>query len=179
MLGNFPNCLNGFTLLAANDGQPYHVDTGGGTSYGIVRANWSRWIKRPATLADMQAITQDAAAPLYQAWFWQTIDGDALPDGVDLMVFDFGVTSGETTSAKLLQQVVREDQDGWIGPDTLAAVARHDPDILVGMLAWRQEEYYRACVEFPTDGKGWLARLDRRVTAALAMIRATAAPPTA
>ena len=179
MQGKFTDCLMGFTLLPENDGQPFHTtsgDSGGTTSYGIVRDNWSRWIKRPATDADMMAITPATAAPLYEAWFWKTVEGDALPAGVDVMVFDHGVLAGESTSARQLQEVVRTQADGWIGPATISCVMARDPAALIGMLAYRQEAYYRSLSSFSRFGNGWLARIDRRVAAALAMSRVPSSP---
>jgi lysozyme family protein len=173
MKDNFIACLHNFTLLPGNDGQPFHVDSGGGTSYGVTRANWSRWIKHPASDADMEAITAPGTTQFYEAWYWKTISGDALPLGVDLMVFDHGIMSGEATSARALQQVVRSTVDGWVGLNTLAQVAKLDPSVLIGMLAWRQEEYYRSLDSFTINGNGWLARLDRRVIAATGMLRKT------
>lgn len=172
MKGNFSACL-AFTLLPQNDGQPYHVDSGGGTSWGVTRSTWSRWIGRNATPATMKALAKAAVTPLYQAWYWNTIDGDALPLGVDLMVFDMGVNCGEEMSAKILQKALGftdDDVDGYIGPETLAAVAKCAPTELVGLLTIAQETYYRSCSEFPVDGNGWLARLERRAAAAKAMI---------
>ena len=170
MQDNFLNCLNKFTLLPDNDGQPFHVDSGGPTSYGVTRANWSRWIKHPASDDEMRSLSAAAVVPLYEAWYWNTIKGDALPIGVDLMVFDHGVMSGEHTSVQQLQQVLRVDQDGWVGEQTIAAASAHPPAVIVGMLAWRQEEYYRSLAAFSINGNGWLARLDRRVAMAIRLI---------
>ena len=47
----------------------------------------------------------------------------ALPAGLDLEVFDFGVNSGPAESVKTLQRLVGVTQDGSVGPITLAAVA--------------------------------------------------------
>jgi lysozyme family protein len=175
MNDNFDPCLD-FTLLPDNDGAPYHVDSGGGTSWGVTRETWSRWIGHPASVADMKAITKSSVSGLYHAWFWHTIAGNSLPLGVDLMVFDMGVTSGTHHPAVQLQEAIGftgDDVDGDIGPETLAATQKVDPIKLIELLTAAQESYYRSCREFPVDGNGWLARLQRRSVAARAMIPAS------
>lgn len=172
MRGNFASCLD-FTLLPGNDGQPFHVDSGGATSWGVTRANWSRWIGRNASVADMKLVTKQMTFDLYYTWFWRTIAGDSLPSGLDLMVFDMGVTCGEPRSAILLQQVLGftgHDLDGDIGPLTLGRLngAESLTDI-IDRLSGAQEHYYRGCSTFDVNGNGWLARLARRKAAAHAM----------
>ena len=170
--GNFLPCLNGFTLLPAHDGQPYHVtpgDPGGATSYGITIATYGTYLGHPATTAQMQALDAASVAPIYQALVWNNVAGDALPLGVDLMVFDHAVLGGTATSAKALQQVLRVTVDGDIGPITEAA-ASGGGEVLIGKLAWNQELEYRSDADFSLFGNGWLARLDARVAAALAML---------
>jgi len=50
-----------------------------------------------------------------------------LPVGVDLSVFDYGVNSGPSRSAKDLQHVVGAKVDGVIGAATIAAVKAVSP----------------------------------------------------
>lgn len=172
MQSGFETCLN-FTLSPANDGQPFHVDTGGATSWGVTRAVWSRWIGRPASVDDMKAVTRSSVSGLYRAWYWNTIAGDKLPAGLDLMTFDMGVTAGEHSAAVQLQQVLGftgDDVDGHIGPITLSRAASEVTADVIERLTHRQEFYYRSCSTFSTNGNGWLNRLQRRSTAALAML---------
>lgn len=176
MRSNFQACVN-FVLDPENDGQGYHVDSGGITAWGVTRATWSRWIGRPATTLDMKLLTREATFPMYHAWFWATVAGDALPLGLDLMIFDQAVNSGEHQSGVLLQEVLGftgEDVDGAIGPNTLARVADAALDELIDKVAVRQEQFYRSLREFPLDGHGWINRLNRRHSAALAMLTAPA-----
>jgi lysozyme family protein len=172
MHANFSAALD-FMLLPANDGQPYHVspgDNGGATAWGVTRATWSRWIGRPASNADMQALTAASTTGMYRCWYWNTVSGDSLPSGLDLMTFDAAVLGGEATAAMQLQALVGADQDGQIGPLSLAAIQQHDPTTLINRLQSAQEQHYRSLSTFAEFGNGWLARLDRRTTAALALL---------
>jgi lysozyme family protein len=118
----------------------------------------------------MQALDAASVAPIYQALVWNKVAGDALPRGVDLMVFDHAVLGGTATSAKALQEVLRVAVDGDIGPITKGAAKAASGVLLIGKLAWNQEMEYRSDADFSLFGNGWLSRLDARVAAALAMI---------
>lgn len=175
MRSNFQACM-GFVLDPDNDGQPYHVDSGGPTAWGVTAATWSRWIGRPATAEDMKVLTPQATVPMYNAWYWVTIAGDSLPIGLDLLVFDHGVNAGQHESGVLLQEVLGftgANVDGAIGPHTLAAVQDAALGELIDKLAVRQEQFYRSLRQFDLYGHGWINRLDRRHSKAIAML----APP--
>lgn len=172
MINGFAPSLN-FTLLPDNDGQGYHDtpgDPGGSTAWGVTQTSWSAWIGRPASIATMRALTPAAVTGFYRSWYWNTIDGDNLPSGVDLMVFDNGVLSGVETSAKQLQALLGVDVDGEVGPITLAAAQQIDLSALVSRLQAAQDAYYRTLPGFAEFGDGWLSRLERRAAAALAML---------
>ena len=162
-----------FTLLPSNDGQKFHDtpgDPGGATAWGVTQQSWSSWIGRPASIADMQALTATEVGSFYRYRYWNTIDGDNLPPGVDLMVFDNGVLSGPVTSAKQLQELLGVKVDGEIGPITLAAAQQSNAYTLITRLRTAQANHYRSLSDFPEFGKGWLSRLDRRADAAMAML---------
>ena len=162
-----------FTMLPDNDGQPYHVDSGGPTSWGVTRANWARWTGQPISVDSMRALTKEMVVPIYQAWWWHPISGDSLPAGVDLMVFDAGVNTGIHAAAVQLQQVLGfsgTDVDGDIGPETLGHANATDSRTLIAQLGHRQDFFYRGCHDFDLNGHGWLARLQRRTNAAYAML---------
>lgn len=171
MRGNFSACAD-FTLAAPQDGQPFHItadDPGGATAWGITRATLSRWRHSPASLDDVKELTITEARKIYKAWYYDTISGDDLPAGVDLMVFDHGVVAGEVCSAKLLQKALNVDADGAIGPVTMEAVNAVPPAALVSRLRTYQEQDFKSKADFYAFGHGWLNRLFRRYNAATAM----------
>ena len=87
--------------------------------------------------------------------------GDVLPDGVALMVFDFGVNAGQGTSARELQAIVGVAVDGVVGPLTALATKGADPAALIGALHDAHESHYRVLPDYLDFGAGWLARLKR------------------
>jgi lysozyme family protein len=180
MLANYASCV-GFTLEPDNDGQPLHItafDHGGATAWGITRTTLSRWLCRPATTADLLALTKETAGEIYRSYYWDTIAGDVLSVGVDLMVFDAGVMSGNVRSAKILQDVLHVKDDGHIGPITLAAMTAMQSDILICELRAAQENYYRGLAQFTKFGRGWINRMHRRAVLAITMALSAPLPTT-
>ena len=69
-------------------------DPGGATNLGITLDTLSSWLGRVATKADVLALKVSDVGPIYRRRYWDTIEGDELPDGLDYAVFDFAVNSG-------------------------------------------------------------------------------------
>jgi uncharacterized protein (TIGR02594 family) len=89
-------------------------------------------------------------------------------------VFDYGVNSGISRSAKLLQTLTGADVDGEVGPDTIAAAAKADPVSLVGRFCDARLAFLQGRSTWGTFGRGWTSRVQDVRTHALAM--ASAAP---
>lgn len=172
--GNFDKVLS-YTLGEEGGFVNDPRDNGGATNMGITIGTLSQWIHHPASVADVKALTREAVSPIYKGWYWDTVHGDALPPGVDAMVFDFGVTSSPLRSARFLQTALQVTVDGHIGPATLGAAADADASELVTELAERQEAFYRGLADFDHFGKGWLARVERRKAFAETLIPKAAA----
>lgn len=146
-------------------------DPGGATNFGIVIAGLSDWRGHPCTVDDVRTMTKPEALAIYRAHYWNTIKGDSLPAGLDLMVFDYGINVGIVRAAKQLQQICGVTQDGAIGPKSVAAAAG-SPSVLrsrIASLYSLQEAYYHGLAQFPIYGKGWIARCVRRQAAAAAL----------
>lgn len=179
----FQACV-AFTLARAQEGgyQQVYADAGNwsggevgvgrliGTNMGISAPTLVSWMRGTLVTAyTMQNLPQPTAMAIYAARYWNVLRGDDLPPGVDLMLFDFAVTSGDSTSAKILQRIVGTTVDGVIGEETLSATNAQSPVSLVPALAAAQGAYYRGLTRFPVFGADWLARTDRRKAEALNM----------
>jgi len=150
-------------------------DPGGMTNLGVTRKTWEDFTGKPATEADMRALTPAKVEPLYRARYWDKIAGDKLGDALGLMVFDFAVNAGPGRAAKLLQRLVGAADDGQIGRGTLQAVQaysmRKGIDTLIEAYADARRDYYQSLPTFWRFGKGWLARVKRVETAALGLLK--------
>lgn len=81
-------------------------DSGGATNYGITQRTYNGW--RAKTGKDfpnpVQHISLDEVAAIYRNQYWDTVQGDALPAGLDYAVFDFGVNSGPSRALNTLAE---------------------------------------------------------------------------
>ena len=140
-------------------------DPGGMTNLGVTARTWSQWSGRAATAQTMRALTPARVAPLYKAWFWDKVEGDALPCALALALFDFAVNAGPGTAIKTLQGVAGAPLDGQFGPATQRALQAYVSSIglakLTGRYCEARRDHYRALPTFAAFGKGWLARVAR------------------
>lgn len=146
-------------------------DPGGRTNLGVTQRTWEEWTGKPATEADMRALTPAKVAPLYKARYWNKVCGDYLPPALALCVFDFAVNAGPVRAGKMLQRIVGAPPDGIVGTATVRAVDAfvddHGVPEIVRQFQNARREYYRALGTFPTFGRGWLRRCDHVETEAL------------
>ena len=118
-------------------------DRGGATNMGITFATLRDWRGKPITKADVQNLTEAEAVRIYKAKYWDRINGDNLPYGVDFAVLDFAVNSGVSRAAIYLQEIVGVAPDGKIGPITLEAVAQWDSVKLIEKLCAKRMDFLK------------------------------------
>ena len=154
----FDACLP--LVLASEGGYSDRTDDKGGpTNFGITQATLTDWLMRPATVADVKALTAQTVSRIYLVKYWGAAHCDVLPPGVDYMVFDLAVNSGVNRACRYLQRAVGVTEDGVIGPKTLAAVAEYPALGIIKRMAQAREAFYRGLPDFPENGHGWLNRL--------------------
>jgi len=134
-------------------------DPGGMTNLGVTKRVWEEWTGKPATEADMRALTPEMVGHLYKTRYWNAVRGDDLPSGVDLCVFDAAVNAGVGRASKFLQQAVGVNADGQIGPMTIAAITAKPADEVIDEFCALREAHYKSLPTFATFGKGWMRRL--------------------
>lgn len=182
--GGFPPWL-AFVLRRDFDGQPLHLtagDSGGWTAWGVTQATAEGYARAHGmpepSLDDMRGWT--AATPIvadiYRAPFWDALSCEALPAGVDGMLFDHACGAGPWRAARLFQAILGVAQDGAIGARTLAAVARWEPAALVRRIHDERARYYASLPTFHLFGRGWDRRDDAARDLGLSEALAAAAP---
>ena len=134
-------------------------DPGGMTNLGVTKAVWEAHKGAPVTEADMRALTPEAVQPVYKARYWDAIQGDALPYGLDYCIFDCAVNSGPGRAIKLLQYVLYTKVDGVLGKHTLAALQRADPTGLIEDYSQKRLDFLKSLPTWTTFGKGWGQRV--------------------
>ncbi len=140
-------------------------DPGGATNMGITLNTLTNWRALPQTASDVQNLTRLEAKQIYMAYYWNPVRADDLPIGVDYMAFDFAVNGGVNRSARFLQECVGTEQDGAVGPLTVAACVLISPILLVKAFHNVKMEFYQNAIHpktkaplWPTFGKGWSRR---------------------
>lgn len=158
--GRFRECLaRVLKHEGGNDDDPR--DPGGRTSRGITAARWAEWRQtHPGLPADVWEAPQVEVEAIYREKYWDILQCDYLPYGVDYAVFDFGVNSGPSRSAKFLQEIVGSEADGEIGPNTIAATKEHDEDEVINKLCDNRLYFLKGLSTWATFGRGWTTRVE-------------------
>jgi len=151
-----------------NDDDPR--DPGGRTSRGILQREWDAWRKaHPGLPADVWRAPQDQVEAIYRRKYWDALRCDDLPAGIDYAVFDYGVNSGISRAAKVLQRLLGIAVDGGIGHTTIAAAAGANAAKLIDQICDERLAFLQRLRTWPTFGKGWGRRVREVRAAALAM----------
>lgn len=148
-------------------------DPGGITNLGVTKKTWEAWTGKPATVADMKALTPEDVRPLYLKNYWVLAGCDSLPEPLALCVFDFAVNAGPSRAVRYLQRLIGVADDGKFGPKTRDAAwtfYSKNPSEAVKQYQDKRIGYYQSLPTFDTFGKGWLRRVKEVQQTALDMI---------
>ena len=122
-------------LLDREGGYSNHPnDRGGATNHGITQTTYAQWCSRHGQpWRNVSHLTRAEAVRVYWEMYWTPSRCSDLPHAIRAIHFDAAVNHGITRAAKLLQQACSVEEDGVIGPVTLAAAR----DIPAAMLRSR------------------------------------------
>lgn len=130
-------------------------DPGGPTNWGITLEDARHYWKPDATALDVRQMPKSVAADIYEKHYAAPIDYDSLPAGVDYTVLDYAINSGISRAVKTLQEVVGVPADGSIGPVTLAATNKSNPDKVIDAIYDSRLSFLRRLPTWSRFGKGW------------------------
>lgn len=94
MKQNFEQC---FKWLMVDEGTVYTndaADSGGPTRFGITLKDYKLHINSDGTAQDVANLTMAQAKTIYKGKYWDALDADNLPSGVDNACFNYGVLAG-------------------------------------------------------------------------------------
>jgi lysozyme family protein len=175
-MANFGNCIEWVLRLEDRrlEGKSLNLGDGAGwTRFGITSKNNPQlpetFFSDSSTSARMKNDEAlEVAKDCYWRGYWQPIRGSELPtDELAATMLSFNVNdmhfaNGALEAVKLLQEALGLNQDGFLGPITMAAVQSSDPSNVSQKLREAQERYYlRVLAAKPNDErfrKGWIAR---------------------
>lgn len=147
-------------LLVYEGGYTNHPkDPGGPTNFGITIHDYRKYIKSDGTAIDVKNMRLEDAKKIYKTKYWDVNRCDELPSGVDFCIFDYGVNSGVSRSAKVLQRLVGTPVTGKIDAATVKAANEKDPVLLVKQICDERINFLRNLKTWPTFGAGWGSRV--------------------
>jgi lysozyme family protein len=101
-------------------------DPGGATNKGITLATAREYFGDGYTVEELQHIAREEVARIYREGYWDKVSADGLPTGLDYTAFDSGIHAGPFRAAQWLQRALGVEDDGIVGPLTLAAASERD-----------------------------------------------------
>jgi len=105
-----------FTLEFEGGFCDYSEDRGGATKFGISKNAYPH--------IDIESLTLEKAKYIYKQDYWDKQKLSSIPFPLNTLIFDFSVNSGTRVAAKALQRILNIEEDGVIGPQTVAAALR-------------------------------------------------------
>ena len=139
-------------------------DPGGATNKGVTQRVYDAYrVLNGQPTRSVRSITEHEAIDIYRSQYWDAVQADALPAGLDYCVYDYGVNSGPNRAAKVLQRQIGVTADGQIGNVTLARVAEIERAGGIGDLikdiCTQRWEWMKTLSTFATFGRGWTRRV--------------------
>jgi len=139
-------------------------DPGGATNRGVTQRVYDGFRQRMGQpQRSVKLISEAEVEMIYRLQYWNVIQGDRLPAGLDYAVFDYAANSGPSKAAKDLQRELGVKADGVIGQITLAAVKAVEAAgkiiDLIGRLCARRMAFLRSLSTFKHFGRGWTRRV--------------------
>lgn len=145
-------------------------DPGGATMHGVIQTVYDAYRHLHGLPHQSVRLISDAEVhDIYKNQYWDAVQGDQLPVGVDFCVFDYGVNSGPSRGVKALQHAVGVPIDGHLGLVTLHAAATADHKITINAICNARLAFLKGLRTWSTFGRGWSDRVNGVRAKALAM----------
>lgn len=151
-------------------------DPGGRTNQGVTQATYNAYRREKGEAAsDVYAMTAVERDDIYKTHYWDAIQADKLPAGVDFACYDPAVNSGPGHAIIWLQQSLGESYkgaiDGGMGLKTLQAIEDFgDNAKLVQAICARRLGTLEKLSTWKEFGAGWHARIANVQKTSLAMV---------
>jgi lysozyme family protein len=160
--GNFEKCLP--IILQFEGGRSNDpADPGGRTNKGITQRTYNAYrarLKKPSN--DVYAIADAEVADCYRRDYWDAVDGDSIPPGEDLAIFDFAVNSGPARAVRVRG---------------MASQANLKADANIRNICANRLAFMQSLPTWPHFGSGWARRVAEVQKHGLAMAAGKPAVP--
>jgi lysozyme family protein len=132
-----------------------------GTKYGVSAGTMSNYLGRPATVADMQGITKEFARPIFQQRYWNPVNADNLPLGLDYAMSDWSYHAGPDRAIRTLQNTLGTRTTGTLSMADYNAITAHgNPQALAGQYNANRLVFLQNLPTWEENKGGWSDRLN-------------------
>jgi lysozyme family protein len=147
--------LTAWTQLLGNEGGYVDnpADPGGATMYGVTQ----RVARNHGYTGDMRDLPIATAQAIAKQEYWDRYSCDEFDPRIAFQVLDTAYNGGY--AARWLQQAVGVEQDGIIGPATIAAVKAQNVYQTIMRFDSYRLSYLAMLGTWPTFGRGWANRI--------------------
>lgn len=166
-------------VLMANEGgyQKIPSDSGNynsmselvGTNWGISAPVYEQWIGRPPSETDMVNMSKDTAIQIHKILFWDKLNLDlVISQKVSETLADHAINAGNGAAVKIMQRTLNRffnenlSVDGGLGPLTLAAINKVNPDALFDFYNQMRADWYIS-LSMPQFLGSWIGRINNLV----------------
>src|SRR6188768_2869139 len=164
-------------VLAHEGGYTHHPsDPGGPTNFGITIHDYRRFIEANGTALDVKNMNRADAAKIYRARYWDALRCDELPAGLDYAVFDYGVNSGVSRAAKVMQRLLGQVPAAAMTDAAIAGMRNASPSALIAGLCDERLAFLKSLKTWPVFGVGWGRRVSEVRRDALVMAKGAWVP---
>jgi lysozyme family protein len=163
-MANIKNFLT--KLLKIEGGYVNHPnDSGGCTNKGITIGTFRDFFGKDKTCDNLKNISDSQVEKIYKQEYWDKCKCDEIQcPKIAQLIADWAVNSGVKTAIKCVQNIVKVNCDGIIGPITLKAINNYPTKDLFNELKKARKEYYENLVKKTPSNKvflkGWINRLE-------------------
>ncbi|KAB0593770.1 glycoside hydrolase family 108 protein [Cupriavidus gilardii] len=146
-----------FDLLMGHEGgySDHPSDPGGETMWGVT----ARVARLHGYYGPMRQLPRETAKAIAKAAYWNAVRADELPAAVRFDTFDTAYNSGVKQAVKLLQRAAASQDDGVLGPKTLAAARAMPAAKLVLRFNAERLQFLTGLPTWASFGKGWARRV--------------------
>jgi len=136
------------------------ADPGGCTNFGVTIFDAKKFWKADATCTDVKNMPKDVALGIIKKQYWDALNCDNLPAGVDDTIVDYGYNSGNSRAGKVLRRLLAlPDTDWHVTDEVIAACRKRDSITLINAICDERIKFLEGLAIWPTYRKGWAIRV--------------------
>lgn len=147
-------------------------DPGGPTNYGITLKDYSAFLGRTASAADVRAMPLSSALRIYESKYEPACRFSRLRKGPDYSILDYDINSGVGRPPRVVQTLLKRPVTGRMDNDTVDAINGADPKWLIEAINAERLHFMhgiRGGASWAEFGGGWGTRVSEVQSTSLSL----------